>query len=364
MKIAIACGGTGGHTFPGLATGRTLLKQGLEVEVLSAGRSIEGATMKGWEGAVFTTDAPKSPLRHPLAVLRSVQTVLKHFRESPPDALLAMGSYASLPPVLAARILRIPVVLHEANAIPGMANVFLSRFASAVAITFPEARNHFPRKKNIVLTGLPVRNELLDQPQMTPFSNAPQNGNDTKTIFVTGGSQGAYAMNKLVAKALLALAARKDAPRFRVIHQTGSYADAEESTRAAYIAAGIEAYVTAFIPQMGSAYKFADLVIARAGAATCAEVALFGLPAVFIPLPSAARNHQMLNAQALVRSGAAVAFDQNTSAPDEIASAIAEILSDQQRRLTMSSASRAFAVPEAATKLAALVKCKIENVKF
>lgn len=352
MKFAIACGGTGGHTFPGLATGRALLARGHEVEVFSAGREIEGSTLKGWDGPVFGMGAPKSSARHPLAFTASVRRTLRHLRANRPDALLAMGSYASLPPVIAARILGIPIVLHEANAVPGKAIAFLSRLASAIAITFPGTERHFSRGAHVVLTGLPVRTELLDQP---PFALQPSDSQPA-TIFITGGSQGAYEMNRRVAEALATLVARPGAPRFRVIHQTGNHEDAVKATRRRYAEAGIEAIVEPFITTMGGAYKVADLVIARAGAATCAEIALFGKPALFIPLPTAVRDHQFLNAKHLANGGAALVMRQEDCAPAPLADAIGDMLASPSRLTAMSEASKALAAPDAATRLAELLE--------
>lgn len=375
MRISIACGGTGGHTFPGLATGRVLATRGHDVEVLSAGRSIEGATMKGWDGAIFVTGAPKSPKRHPLRLLASVMRLLAHFSRRRPDAVLAMGSYASLPPVLAARLLRIPVVLHEANAVPGQSIAFLARFAKVVAIAFPECAARFRKGTRTVATGLPVRLNLLDQPPLewgeaeddgTPICET-QIGKDAAkqkevrdgaphTIFITGGSQGAYGMNKRVAEALAALSAQPDAPRFRVLHQTGAYEDAEEWTRRRYAEAGIDARVFPFISAMGGAYKAADLVVARSGAATCAEISLFAKPAVFIPLPNAPGDHQYLNAKHFADAGAAKVLRQDDCSPDALAGAIAAALADDAMRKAAEAGRDALLANGAAERLADLVE--------
>lgn len=353
MRISIACGGTGGHTFPGLATGRVLAARGHDVEVLSAGRAIEGATLKGWDGAVFPSGAPKSPLRHPLRLAASVARLCAHFSRRRPDAVLAMGSYASLPPVLAARLLRIPVVLHEANAVPGQSIAFLSRFAKTVAIAFPECAERFRKGTETAMTGLPVRLDLLDQP---PLDLGEAADGETRTVFVTGGSQGAYRMNKAVAEALAALAARPDGPRFRVIHQTGTHEDAEEWTRRRYAEAGIEARVTGFVKEMGGAYKAADLVVARSGAATCAEISLFGKPAVFIPLPNAPGDHQYLNAKHFAAAGVAKVLRQEDCSPTALAAAIAAALADAAMRKAAEAASDGLLARGAAERLADLVE--------
>lgn len=375
MKVSIACGGTGGHTFPGLAVGRELERRGHDVEILSAGRAIEGATMKGWEGAVFPTGAPKDPKRHPIAEVASIARCMAHFRRRMPAVLLAMGSYASVPPVLAARFLRIPVVLHEANAVPGRAVSFLARWARAIGIFFPECARGLTRGVETVRTGLPVRREIIDAAHgnvsqapggsLNPVSGIGGQSNVNRisdgaggrplTIFVTGGSQGAYAMNKLVAAALAALAADPAMPKFRAIHQTGNHGDAESDTRARYAAAGIEAEVVPFLRDMAGAFMAADIVVARAGAATCAEIAIFGKPAVFIPLPKSARDHQYLNARHFENAGAARVVRQEEGA-GAIAQAIGAILCNASVRRAMGDAFLREAVADADSRVADLVE--------
>ncbi|MBR0057049.1 MAG: UDP-N-acetylglucosamine--N-acetylmuramyl-(pentapeptide) pyrophosphoryl-undecaprenol N-acetylglucosamine transferase, partial [Kiritimatiellae bacterium] len=176
------------------------------------------------------------------------------------------------------------------------------------------------------------------------------------TILVTGGSQGAYEMNRRVAEALATLSARPGTPRFRVIHQTGSWRDAEEATRARYASASVEALVTPFIAEMGGAYKAADLVVARAGAATCAEIALFGKPSLLIPLPTAVRDHQFLNAKYLADAGAAAVMRQETCEPKALADAIGALLAAPSRLAEMSRAALSLASPDAATKLAEVLE--------
>lgn len=355
MKVSIACGGTGGHTFPGLAAGCELARRGHDVEVLSAGRAIEGATLKGWDGPVFQTGAPRDPKRSPLTVLASTFRCVRHFRRHRPDALLAMGSYASIPPVLAARFLRIPVVLHEANAVPGKAISFLARRASAIGIYFPECAARLPHGVRTVRTGLPVRHEIVAAAKSAATNRpSPPIPGSPLTIFVTGGSQGAYEMNRLVASALASLAADPSVPKFRVVHQTGSHADAESDTRARYAAAGIQADVTPFIRDMAAAFSASDIVVARAGAATCAEISLFGRPTVFVPLPCAVRDHQFLNARHFEEAGAARAVRQGEGAT-AIADSLGAILRDATARRSMAAAFLREAVSDADSRVADLV---------
>ncbi len=348
LRIAVACGGTGGHTFPGLATGRVLRARGHEVTVLQAGRDIEAATLKGWDGSAFKTGARPIRLATLPAFVRSVLRTWRFFGAWRPEAVLAMGSYASIPPVIAARLRGIPVVLHEANAVPGKAIAFLARRAAATAISFEECAKWLPQGSRIERTGLPVRTELLDQPPLGGF--ATEGG---FTVFVTGGSQGAHAVNELASVALASLAAKKAIPGLRIIHQTGA-AD-EEAVRARYREAGADAQVFSFFDQMGGAMKVADYAIARAGAATCAELCLFGLPALLIPLPIAVRDHQYLNAKHLAEAGAAEVVRQEALDAAGIESRLLAIAADRAKLAGMRAAARALAAPDAADRLADLV---------
>ena len=350
LRIAVACGGTGGHTFPGLATGRELASRGHAVEVLAAGRSIEAATLKGWDGPVFRTGA--RPGKNPVAIVRALLRTIRHFRAERPDVLLAMGSYASLPPVLAARLLGVPVVLHEANAVPGKSNVFLSRFASAVATSFPGGEGEF-RCARVVRTGLPVRLELLGQPPFGGFAGPA--ADEGLTVFVTGGSQGAVPLNDRASAALAEVVQSGRIPGLRVIHQTGDRLGTFEATRRRYEEAGVTASVSPFLAEMGGAFKVADLVIARAGAATCAEICLFGVPSILVPLPIAVRDHQYLNARHLADAGAAVVVRQDACTPEWLAGTLAKLAADRARLASMRAAALALAAPDATSKLADLV---------
>ena len=355
MKIVVACGGTGGHSFPGLAVAEELRRRGHEVTVWSSGRDIESSVMKSWSGPIFATGAkPLSP-RNAFAILRSVMRCRKEIRRMRPDALLAMGSYSSLPPVVAARSCGIKVYLHEANTVPGKAVEFLSHFAEAVAISFEMTAGYLQGART-VLTGLPVRESIA---KGTRFDFIPPNA---FTVFVTGGSQGAHAVNELMAMALPMLKeafdrAEEGSPlknrMLYVIHQTG-LAD-EGRVMAAYAAASIPSRVQAFEREMANAFASADVVVARAGASTCFELAACGKPALLIPLPTAMRNHQHFNAESFVAKGAADEGDQAKLSPRQICRYLADKAARPERLAEMATKMRAFAAPDAAAKVADLV---------
>lgn len=352
-RFIVACGGTGGHTFPGLAVARELRSRGHEVTVWVSGRSIENSVMTAWDGPTFSTRARPLHPKYLLSLLFSRFRCGREMKRFKPHALLAMGSYSSLPPVLAAVAHHVPVVLHEANMVPGRAVGYLARYASAVAITFPETVEYL-RGRETVVTGLPVRAEVAGQPR---FDDMPS---DTFCVFVTGGSQGAHRVNELASTALVLLKRDIDKKslglKFQVIHQTGAADEAE--VKAKYAAEGIPARVQAFEHEMGRAFATADLVIARAGASTCFELALVGKPAFFIPLPTALRNHQHFNAQSFVKAGGADEGIQDSLTPRALVNYILHKMLNPEELEKKALAMRNAAIPDAAVRVADLVEQK------
>ena len=374
LTFCVSCGGTGGHMFPGLATARVLQARGHRVEVWTGGKRIEEATRRAWDGPVVTIPAEglsASPLRLPRSLLvlaRVYCRCVAELRRCRPHAMLAMGSYSSIGPVLAARRLNIPVVLHEANVIPGQAIDRLSRFANVVAISFEETRDHLHHPR-IELTGIPLRQELCAAAHVCGSrGRSPSTALDTEqatllrdgerpcephefTVLVMGGSQGAQRLNQLVPEGLAHL--RRNGVALRVIHLAGDRDRA--AVQAAYEAAGIPHTVHGFLADMASAYRAASVAVCRSGAASCAELALFGLPAILIPFPQAARNHQRANALALQSSGTGLLLDQADLTPERLATLLEPLAAAPARRAAMSSAAHARALPKADERLADLV---------
>lgn len=349
--FVVACGGTGGHVFPGLVVANELKRRGHAVEVWFSGRTIEATTHSYWNGAVFSTGARQLSLRNFPQLARAFYRSAHALSRLQPDALLAMGSYASLPPVVAAWLRKTPVLLHEANAVPGKAVDFLSGIATLTALSFQETAEWMPKRKTI-FTGLPIRSELDGQSRFEEVSEG------LFTIFVTGGSQGARRVNRLVSQAMCLLK-QSGVDDFYVIHQCGS-AD-EAHVRETYASAGVRAKVCAFINEMGRAYASADLVICRAGASTCFELCAVGKPALLIPLPSALRNHQHLNALALTKSGGTdLAVEQELSAR----SIMRYVLNRKNNPTTlqhMAQAVRSLAQPDAVVRVADALEKLTEN---
>ena len=353
MKIVVACGGTGGHAFPGIAAAEELRSRGHEVVVWDSGRDIESYVMRSWSGPLFSTGAKPLAVRNAVAVFRSVLRCRREMKRAKPDVLLAMGSYSSLPPVLAAKSRGVRIILHEANTVPGKAVEFLSRFADVVATSFAATARYLPGVKT-ALTGLPVRAGIASG---TRFDFIPP---DAFVVFVTGGSQGAHAVNMLAKDALSMLKRELDGrgeqakrPLY-VIHQTGAADECE--VIAAYARASLPARVHAFEGEMQNAFASADIVVSRAGASTCFELALCGKPSLLIPLPSALRNHQHVNADAFASNGAADEGMQSELSSRQMFRYLLDKYDHPERLERMSIRARAMAMPDAAARLADLVE--------
>ena len=353
MKIVVACGGTGGHAFPGLAVAEVLKARGHDVTVWESGRDVESSVMRNWEGKGFSTLARQLSPKNAFGILRSIIRCRREMRREKPDVMLAMGSYSSLPPVMAARAYGVPVVLHEANTVPGRAVDFLARYARIVAISFPMTARRLTGVQTM-LTGLPVREGISKGER---FDFIPP---DSFTVFVTGGSQGAHMVNCLASEALVLAKAELDkrgdgaGRRLYVIHQTG--AKDECPVMATYAQASVPARVHGFEREMANAFASADLVIARAGASTCFELAACGKPALLIPLPSALRDHQHYNADAFAAAGAADEGIQAKLTARQLCRYILEKFDHPQRLAEMAGRMRSLAMPNAAEKLADLVE--------
>jgi len=351
MKVVVACGGTGGHAFPGLAVAEELRARGHDVTVWDSGRDIESSVMRNWRGPVFSTGARQLSARNVLSILRSVLRCRREMRRARPDVLLAMGSYSSLPPVLAAKSRKVPVVLHEANTVPGRAVEFLSRFARKVAVSFDATAKHLPGCET-ARTGLPVRADIASG---TRFGFIPEG---SFVVFVTGGSQGAHMVNCLASEALAMMKSelekRGSGRPLYVIHQTGA-AD-EGPVMATYAHVSLPSRVHAFEREMANAFASADVVIARAGASTCFELAACGKPAMLIPLPSAMRNHQHFNADAFVAKGAADEGVQAQLTAKQLCRYLLDRYDHPEKLARMAERMRALAAPDAAAKVADLVE--------
>jgi len=355
MRLLIAGGGTGGHLFPGVAIAEELRARHPDAAVRFVGtsRGIEARVLPelGWDLELIQVSGLKTvgalgALRGLARLPRALWQARRILGEFRPDAVIGVGGYASGPVVLMARLAGIPTAICEQNSIPGLTNKILGRVVRAVFVSFDGTRRFFRPSKTVV-SGNPVRRglveKLLDAGAAPPSATA---GNDAAApvhVLVSGGSLGAVAVNELAAGALIALA--RTTP-LAIVHQTGE--KGLDDTVRRYAAAGVAADCRAFIKDMAAAYQRADLIIGRAGATTVAELAITGVPAVFIPYPFAADNHQEINARELADAGAALMFRQAELTADQLAEALRPLVTDPARRAEMGARMKARARPGAA----------------
>jgi UDP-N-acetylglucosamine--N-acetylmuramyl-(pentapeptide) pyrophosphoryl-undecaprenol N-acetylglucosamine transferase len=354
LKIALACGGTGGHIFPGLATGQELHRRGHEVALWMAGRNVETPAVHNWTGPVITIRAEGLPsgfslrgIRASYKLLRACLACRRKMRKSKPDVLLAMGSYASVGPVAAALSLKVPVVLHEANVLPGRAVALLSRWATAVAGCFEETRFYLHRK-DLVITGMPIRKELEEAAEV----KTEEPPSDVFHVLVMGGSLGAHRLNVLASSALCTI--YQQHPELRVTHLTG-YAD-EQAVAEVYRKANVPAKVHAFMSDMAPLYASAHLALCRSGAATCAELSAFGVPSLLVPYPFATHDHQMANARAMEKCGAADVVPEKDLSETWLVEYLTGCLSDPERLAKMRAGARSRAGGSGTRALADLIE--------
>jgi UDP-N-acetylglucosamine--N-acetylmuramyl-(pentapeptide) pyrophosphoryl-undecaprenol N-acetylglucosamine transferase len=280
---------------------------------------------------------------------RAVFTAAGILNEFHPDVVIGVGGYASGPAMLSAITKHIPTVAFEPNLVPGFANRLVARFVSAAAVHFERTSEYF---RNAVVTGVPVRPAF--------FQIAERNFNSASpTLLVFGGSQGARAINKTVPRAIPELLKR--VPGAHVIHQTGErdYNDVQS----AYAQAGVAAEVHKFIDDMPAFFARADLILCRSGASTVAEIAAAGKPAVFVPFPLAADDHQRRNAEALEQAGAAVVLEETRLDEVWLIDTLGALLEDPARLRKMGQAARAMAHPEAAKDIAELA-AKVAGIQL
>ncbi len=355
-RLLVAGGGTGGHLFPGVAVAEELRRLDPESEVLFVGtkRGIESRVLPdlGWQlelidvsgiKTVGFAGAIRGALRVPGALMQSRQ-IIRAFK---PDLVLGVGGYASGPVVLAAKLMRVRTAILEQNSIPGMTNRILGKVAKRVFLSFAHTQRFFKSRKS-ELVGNPIRRQILEALGGESEASSGADKRDSLRLFVFGGSQGAVAVNAMCCAAAEKL--REQNIVFDIVHQTGK-ADLE-ATRERYEKGGVAADCRAFIEDMASEYKAADLIVSRAGATTIAELGIVGLPAILIPYPFAANNHQELNAQEMVDSGAAVLLRQEGNESGEaLAELLSELCHDRAKREKMADAMRALGRADAATKV-------------
>lgn len=348
MRVLIAGGGTGGHVIPALAIAREL-KSRYSAEVLFVGtaRGMENRLVPqaGFGLARVKVGALKNVsvitrMRTLFDLPRAVVEARKIIKIFAPDVVVGVGGYASGPAMAAAIMMRIPTLAFEPNYVPGFANKIVGHRVSAAAVHFEQTQKYF---HNAQVVGVPVRAE---------FFRVPAAGNNRPpTLLVFGGSQGAQAINQAMTAA--AAEVLRQIPALRIIHQTGErdYNDVQ----AAYAASGVKAEVSRFIDDMPAAFAGADLLLCRSGASTVAEITAAGKPAIFVPFPRAADDHQRRNAEAIAQGGAAVLVPQAELTPERLAQVVTELFGDNKRLKEMSERARALSHHDAAGRVARMV---------
>lgn len=348
MRILIMAGGTGGHVFPAVAIAKRLEQDGHEILWLGtrgrmeerlvpkAGFSIEYIKVKG-----IRRNGLKAKLLAPFMIIRAVMQALSVISRFKPDVVLGMGGYASGPGGVAAKISGVPLVLHEQNAAAGLTNRLLSRIADKILLGFPGAFTG----KNVINVGNPVRVEIAslhDKKRLIPSGPL--------RVLVIGGSLGAQALNREIPKAMALFG--KD--EITITHQCGAGRSAEVSQAYSDCCIGYE--VCDFIDDMTKAYTSHDLIICRAGASTVAECACAGIPAIFVPLPSAVDDHQTKNANFLVSRGAALLCPQSQLNAESLSALLCSLIKDRSKLEAMSAKAKDCAVMNADIKAASIIE--------
>ena len=343
--VLIMAGGTGGHIYPGLAVAEALRARGVAVHWLGAEGGMESQKVPPFDIPFHAVQISslrgkgvQGWLSLPLRLGRAVRQAGAVFTSQQPACAVSFGGYVAGPGGLCARLRGVPLVVHEQNRIPGMTNKTLARFARVVLQAFDGA---FPQARTV---GNPVRADLA---ALAPPAQRWKDRSGSPRLLVTGGSQGARALNRLLPAAMATLAPHE---RPLIRHQTG-LADLE-GTQALYRTAGLEAEVEPFIDDMAAAYGWADLVLCRSGALTVSELAAVGLGALLVPFPHAVDDHQTANAQVLVAAGAAELSQEHALDAEKLAQHLHGLLADRQRCLRMAEAARSVAVPHAAEAVA------------
>ncbi|HEY2728510.1 MAG TPA: undecaprenyldiphospho-muramoylpentapeptide beta-N-acetylglucosaminyltransferase [Polyangia bacterium] len=367
LRVLIAGGGTGGHLYPGIALAEEITATGGEVLFVGTARGLESKLVPEAGFALELMDVSGLKRTGARGLVRGLALLPRAFAHSRvllrsfrPDLVVGVGGYASGPLVFVAALSGYPTVIQEQNSRPGLTNRILGRLSRRVFVAFSEARRSFGKRK-LRLFGNPVRRRFLERVTAGEgtLSGAARRPASEPSLLVLGGSQGSHAINEVASSMVQVLKARGILPR--VVHQTGP----GEIDRMVlyYEALGLSDRVEAraYIDDMPAELAGASLVVARAGALTLAELAIMGRPAVLIPLPTAADDHQTLNALEFQRAGAAVIVPQYGTTPPQFANVVQTLLADPARLAKMSEAMRALARPNATREIVAELRALVEG---
>jgi UDP-N-acetylglucosamine--N-acetylmuramyl-(pentapeptide) pyrophosphoryl-undecaprenol N-acetylglucosamine transferase len=360
-RLVVACGGTGGHLFPGIAVAEAWAKGGGEALLLVSEKEIDALAAEGYGHLRFERMPSIAmpgllSLKMPgflLAFLRSFRACRRLLREFGADAVLGMGGFTSAAPLAAGKWMGLPTFIHESNAIPGKANRLNAKFSLAVLVGFEACARHFGGGKRVEVVGTPLRPSVVDQPRkeegLAYFGLAP----GKKTVMVMGGSQGARRLNELVAASLPAF----EAAGIQVLHISGP--GDYELVRPAYEANPGAGVLRRFCAEMQFALAAADLAICRSGASTLTELGHFGLPSVLIPYPYAAEDHQTRNAEIFALPGAAELWPQGGLDEENFSGKILALIQDNQRLARMREAASKIVLPDASVRVCRILAASL-----
>ena len=365
MKVAFAGGGTAGHLMVGLSTAEEIRSRFNEAEIIFFGtdkkfekrcveqRGFQFQQMRArkWEKSY------KGVFMFIVKMFISVIESILAIRKFNPDIVVGLGGYASVAPIIAAKLHSIPTILLEQNVIPGKANRFLSKWVDEVYCHWRGSLQWFNKAKVVRVTGTPIRKDILCSQRSRSaeeFGLSPSK----KTILVTGGSQGAQAINEVILRCLPKLEPLSN--ELQIIHSTGEYG--YETAKAAYKQTKINVYVCSFLDDMGAAFSMADIIICRAGATTIAEITAIGIPAILIPYPHAADNHQYWNAMELVSNGGGYLLQQIDLTPEKIIELITDLFNNKEKYDRMKMFNKGMGIPNAAMRVVDNI-CRLIGLK-
>ena len=353
LKVVISGGGTGGHIFPGIAVAKSLLKLEPDTKILFVGgkgqRESKIVPNSGFDFApILVQGFPRKLslkwlkvfIKVPAGFLKSL-VILSRFK---PDVVIGTGGYVCGPVLLAGSFLRIPIVIQEQNAFPGVTNRMLGRYAKEIHVPFMEAAKYLPQEK-IKITGNPIRSEIVTTPDSHEKLGLDKN---KLTISFFGGSQGARSINLAVVNALKQLSECDS--DIQIVHQTGE--SDFSMVKETYSKSPLKAIVQPFFNNVEEVYSATDLMVCRSGAMTLAEITAKGLPAILIPYPYATDDHQTFNAKALEDSGAAIMLKDSQLTGELLANTIISLVKDKDRLSSMSMKSKSLGKPDAAQEIA------------
>ena len=348
-KVIIACGGTGGHLFPGIAVAEELEKRGHDVLLLISEKKVDAQASKKYGDLKFKSipaiakPATLSPKMLPFLfrlwkVVKQCRGILK---QEQADVVLGMGGFTSLPPVLAGKKLGLATFVHDSNALPGKANRLTARWCQKVLLGFTEAKKYFPNSTTEI-TGTPVRKELEQLPNQAEARAKYGLSPDKKTVLVMGGSQGAKHLNTMVIDAAKAI------PDVQFLHITG----AGDHERSKELSSDLDGYHTLlFCDDMASAYAACDMAVCRSGASSMTELSYIGMPSVLVPYPYAADDHQTFNAKVFEDAGAAILRQESDMDAGSLVADITRLCGDDSAWQGMKDAADGLAVKNASAQI-------------